>query len=71
MEPPSRPRFRIAIHRCEGTYYARALDIPGCVGRGSSEVEAVENARTAICTYIRVAQLLATDRATVQLEISA
>ena len=39
--------------------------------RGASEVEAVEKARSAIRAYLWVAQVLAADRATVRLEISA
>lgn len=71
--PPaaSPPRFHVVIHRAGGCYYARVLDLPGCLSRGASEVEAVENARTAIRAYLRVAQALAGETATVQLEISA
>jgi predicted RNase H-like HicB family nuclease len=68
-EPP--PRFRVAIHRAKGCYFAQVLDLPGCIARGATEVEAVENARTAIRAYLWIAQALAGDRATVQLEISA
>jgi predicted RNase H-like HicB family nuclease len=64
-------RYRIAIHRARGCYFAHVLDLPGCFSRGASEVEAVENARSAIRAYLWVAQALAADRATVQLEISA
>ena len=64
-------RFRIAIHRAKGCYFAHVVDLPGCFSRGASEVEAVENARSAIRAYLWVAQVLAGDRATVQLEISA
>jgi predicted RNase H-like HicB family nuclease len=67
----SMPRFRIAIHRAKGSYFARVLDLPGCIARGATEVEAVENARSAIRAYLLLAQALAGDRATVQLEISA
>ena len=70
MDP--RPnRFRIAVHRAHDCYFARAVDLPGCVSRGASEVEAVENAREAIRGYLRIARLIATARATVELEISA
>jgi len=64
-------RYRIAIHRAKGCYFAHVADLPGCFSRGASEVEAVENARSAISAYLWVAQVLAADRATVQLEISA
>ena len=70
MTNPS-PRFRVAIHRAKGCYFAQVIDLPGCVSRGATEVEAVENARSAIRAYLWVAQALAGDRATVQLEISA
>jgi predicted RNase H-like HicB family nuclease len=65
------PRFRVAIHRAKGCYFAQVIDLPGCIVRGGSEVEAVENARSAIRAYLWIAQALAGDRATVQLEISA
>ena len=64
-------RYRIAIHRAKGCYFAQVVDLPGCFARGASEVEAVENARSAIRAYLWVAHALAADRATVQLEISA
>ena len=64
-------RYRIAIHRAKGCYFAHVIDLPGCFSRGATEVEAVENARSAIRAYLWVAQVLAGDRATVQLEISA
>lgn len=71
MDSPAPARFRIALHRCGATYFARAVDLPGCVSRGATEVEAVENARAAIRAYVRIAQVLAGERATVELEISA
>jgi predicted RNase H-like HicB family nuclease len=67
--PVSAPRYRIAIHRMRGCYFARVIDLPGCCSRGESEVEALENARSAIRAYLWVAQVLAGDTATVQLEI--
>jgi len=71
MDTPAPTRFRVALHRWHGSYFARAVDIPGCVSRGETEVEAVENARAAIRAYVRIAQVLAAERATVELEISA
>ena len=65
--PPA--RYTIAIHRGRGGYFARVLQLPGCLARGATEVEAVENARAAIRAYLFVAQLLDGDRATVELEI--
>jgi predicted RNase H-like HicB family nuclease len=47
------------------------IDLPGCVARGASEVEAIENARAAIRAYTWAAQVLAGDPATVELEITA
>ena len=69
--PAARPRYRVAIHRASGGYIAQVVDLPGCFSRGASEVEALENARSAIRAYLWLAQLLAGDTATVQLEISA
>jgi len=71
MTQPAARRFRIALHRAKGCYFAHVVDLPGCFSRGASEVEALENARSAIRAYLWVAQALAGDRATVQLEISA
>lgn len=65
------PRYRIAIHRAKGCYFAHVIDLPGCFSRGATEVEAVENARSAIRAYLWLVQVLAGDSATVQLEISA
>ena len=69
--PAPNARFRIAIHRVQGCYFAHVADLPGCFSRGATEVEAVENARTAIRAYLWLAQVLVDDAATVQLEISA
>lgn len=71
--PSSAPasRYRVAIHRARGCYFAHVIDLPGCFSRGATEVEAVENARSAIRAYLWLAQVLADDCATVQLEISA
>ena len=71
MDGPAPTRFRVALHRCAGGYFARAVDIPGCVARGATEVEAVENARAVIRAYVLVAQVLAGERAMLELEISA
>jgi predicted RNase H-like HicB family nuclease len=67
----SKTRYRVAIHRANGGYIAQVVDLPGCFSRGASEVEALENARSAIRAYLWLAQMLAGDTATVQLEISA
>ena len=69
--PAANARFRVAIHRAKGCYFAHVIDLPGCLSRGTSEVEALENARSAIRAYLWLAQALAGDTATVQLEISA
>jgi predicted RNase H-like HicB family nuclease len=61
--------YRVALHRVKGCYVARVVDIPGCVSRGASEVEAVENARVAIRVWLGIAQALAGDQAMVELEI--
>jgi len=66
--PAANARFHIAIHRI---YFARVTDLPGCFSRGGSEVEALENVRDAIRAYLWLAQALADDKATVQLEINA
>jgi predicted RNase H-like HicB family nuclease len=69
--PAANARFRIAIHRVQGCYFAHVADLPGCFSRGATEVEAVENARIAIRAYLWPARTLDDDAATVQLEISA
>jgi predicted RNase H-like HicB family nuclease len=64
-------RYHVAIHRANGSYIAQVVDLPGCFARGASEVEALESARSAIRAYLWLAQMIAGDAATVQLEISA
>ena len=68
MDSPGE-RYRIDLYRAKGCYFAHVPQLPGCVSRGESEVEAVENARLAIRSYLWVMQILAADRATVRLEI--
>ena len=64
-------RYTVRVHRAHGSYFARVLQLPGCISRGATEVEAVENVRAAIRAYLWVAQLFASDPATVELEIRA
>jgi len=63
--------YRIAVYRARGCYFACVAQLPGCIARGGSEVEAVENARGAIRSYLFIQQVLAGDRATVEVEIKA
>src|ERR1700694_1721176 len=58
------PRYRIAIHRAKGCYFAHVIDLPGCFSRGATEVEAVENARSAIRAYLWLRQGLAGGKGT-------
>ena len=67
---PEISRYRVCVHRARGGYYARVVEIPGCVARGDTEIEAIENARSAIRCFLWVGKLLASDRATVQVEIT-
>ena len=64
-------RYRVSLHRARGAWFARVLDLPGCVGHGATEVEALENARSVIRTYLQIARLLSVDPARIVLEISA
>ena len=71
MESTETARFRIALYRANGGYFAWVTNLPGCYTRGTTEVEAVENARAAIRSYLWTVQALAADRATLELEIKA
>ncbi|MEO5694120.1 MAG: hypothetical protein ABIQ72_13425 [Usitatibacter sp.] len=64
-------RIRIAIHRAQGCYFAIALGLPGCVAKGATEVEALENLRETIRDGLALARALKDDPATVELEIRA
>jgi predicted RNase H-like HicB family nuclease len=64
-------RYRVSLHRATGCWFARVLDLPGCVARGSSEVEAIERARELIRSHLWIAQVLDGDPATLVLEIGA
>lgn len=63
-------RYHVCVHRTRGGYYARVLEVPGCVARGDNEIEAIENARRTLRAFISVGQLLGRDRPTVSVEIS-
>jgi hypothetical protein len=64
-------RYRVAVHRLMGCYFARVVDLPGCICRGASEVDAIENARAAIRGYLWIVHALAGDKARVEVEITA
>jgi hypothetical protein len=68
-EPPL--RYRVSLHRAKGCWFARVLELPGCVARGASEVEAVESARAMIRAHLWVGQVLSGEVATVVVEIRA
>ena len=65
------PRFRVSVHRSLGCYVARVASLPGCISRGATQAEAVENARAAIRAYLALAPILATEAVVVELEITA
>ena len=67
----NKTRYRIALYRARSGYFAIAIDFPGCLARGATEVEAVENARASIRSYHELAVLFASQRPAVELEISA
>ena len=69
--PNDTGRYSVAIHRAQGCYFARVLELPGCFSRGATEVEALENARTAIRAWLWVVERLSGEEVTVRVEISA
>ena len=72
MESTARTdRFVVAIHKTPAGYYARVVNMPGCIAKGESEVEAIENVRQAIRAFIAVARLVDQGKPRVSLEISA
>jgi len=64
-------RFVVAIHRTPAAYFAEVVNLPGCFAKGASEVEALENVRAMIRTFLAVKALMAQDKPRVSLEISA
>ena len=64
-------RFVVAIHHTPQGCFAQVVNLPGCFARGANEVEALENARAAIRSFLAVTTLLRQDKARVSLEISA
>jgi predicted RNase H-like HicB family nuclease len=64
-------RYRICLYRAQGCWFARAADLPGCIARGRSQVEAIEHARALIRAYLWMAQALAEEPAELVLEIRA
>ena len=71
MELTDPGRYVVAIHRASGVYYARVVNLPGCISKGASEVEALENARSTIRAYLALARLTAREAPSVSVEISA
>lgn len=69
MESSGSATFQVALHRAMGLYIARVQELPGCICRGATEVEAVEMARESIRAYLQVTRALEGDRATVHVQI--
>ena len=71
MKPAEKKRYRVVLHRSRNGYFAIAPDFPGCLARGATEVEAVENARACIRAYLELAVLFARQKPAAEVEISA
>ena len=71
MEAAGANRHVVAIHRTAGGCFARVLGLPGCIARGATEVEALENVRELIRLHEAITRLAAAERPKVSLEISA
>jgi hypothetical protein len=71
MQSIAPTRYKICVHRARDGFYARVIELPGCVSHGASEVEAVERLRDSIRSLRRVSQLLALAEPALHLEISA
>lgn len=69
METDPGPPYRIAVYRAKGCYFALALGLPGCLARGETEVEAIENARGSIRAFLAISRVLAERAAAVEVEI--
>lgn len=54
-------RYRVALHRARPGYVATVAELPGCIARGASEVEAVEGARAAIRAFLALAAAIEGD----------
>jgi len=71
MDAYAPSRHVVAIHRTQIGYFARVIGLPGCIARGATEVEALENVRQAIRVHLAIARLAASEPPKVSLEISA
>jgi predicted RNase H-like HicB family nuclease len=71
VNEPGTAKYHVAIHRYAGSYLACVANLPGCVGRGASQVEAVENARAAIRAWLSLGRMLSREDAVTELEITA
>jgi len=71
MECSEAGPFVVAIHHTPHGCYAQVMNLPGCLARGANEVEALENVRAMIRTFVTIARLLRQEKPRVSLEISA
>jgi len=71
MDAPAPSRHVVAIHRTPIGCFARVIGLPGCIARGATEVEALENVRQAIRVHLAIARLAAAEPPKVSVEISA
>jgi predicted RNase H-like HicB family nuclease len=69
MESDPGPPYRIAVYRAKGCYFALTIGLPGCVARGETEVEAIENARGSIRAFLAISRVLAERAAAVEVEV--
>ena len=70
-EASNNERYVVALHHTPKGYFARVVDLPGCIARGTSEVEALENVRAAIRLHALLRRLIAREGPRISVEISA
>ncbi|MEO8755516.1 MAG: type II toxin-antitoxin system HicB family antitoxin [Casimicrobiaceae bacterium] len=47
-------KYKVALHRSEEGFAASVPGLPGCWSQGATEMEALDNIRTAITEYLSV-----------------
>ena len=64
-------KYSVALTRTEEGYSVSCPGLPGCWSQGSTEEEALANAKDAIQEYLAVARVLAGERELREVELPA
>ena len=64
-------RYKVKLEKTEEGYAVWVPGLPGCWSQGRTEVEALENIKDAICSYLKAVEELTKDKESRYVEVTS